>query len=402
MDDAIGQVIGTVILQLIMKRYIPFVALVIWALTIPQTLYATNSSTGFQVICDTSYVDEDFEGVSTDSYKDYYSWITNGIRWTSINGKIAQFAGMSTVFAHYYSYGRSYAALISCKISNVDSLYFKAKRSGGDHSITIAYSTDSSNWVQLAKIDYVSTTALYQYAYKFPEIGDYYIRFWVNAALGKYVYLDDIRISRVACQDSYKRVLPSANIGTICLPKAVAEGDYSGATFYRIASKTGHSDNPTSMALEEVTALEAGKPYIFEPASDATEITLKMSGEAVSEAGNERGLYGTLTDIDESTLTPNTDLFMVAQNQIWSVGEGCTLAANRAYIKMSEVPAEEDASPVAGRHYLQISNSAYSTPAAIEKAQVEPTVPAGKLMRDGHFVIERNGQYYSVDGKLWK
>lgn len=136
--------------------------------------------------------------------------------------------------------------------------------------------------------------------------------------------------------DGYVRPnLTEGKIGTICLEHTIENvANISGAKFYSIAGK--HLDaegNPTSLVLEEETnGLLGGYPYIF--IASATDIVIAYEGDAdATSAENNNGLYGSLEDMDVAE-----GMYLVSGNKIQKCGTGCSIAANRAYINMAEVP----------------------------------------------------------------
>ena len=124
--------------------------------------------------------------------------------------------------------------------------------------------------------------------------------------------------------------LTEGNFGTLCLPKG---GTATGATIYSVAGKRVDADNnPTSLVLEEVTALEPGKPYIFCATGDELKVTytgIDFSAVALSE----NGLIGNFTneaDVQEGK-------YLLHENKLVKCGAGCKINANRAYLDMIQV-----------------------------------------------------------------
>ena len=114
-------------------------------------------------------------------------------------------------------------------------------------------------------------------------------------------YLKNISIKRVPPFDANRTSLKVNSYGTFCYPQAVAEGMYTGATFYRILEKTG-----IGFILEEVRSLQAGRPYMF--VAEANTIYVDWSGDAVTEPVNDAqnyGLVGANFDTVHSTLKPS-------------------------------------------------------------------------------------------------
>ena len=127
---------------------------------------------------------------------------------------------------------------------------------------------------------------------------------------------------------TYTRTVTPGNYGTICLKGGAKE--YSGATFYEVAGKDGHK-----IILDEVTELEAGKPYIFYAEDEVLKITLGYETE--SEAGKYNSLQGTFTQIAPEETNALTGNYIIYNNLIKKCGKNCGLEANRAYFIASEM-----------------------------------------------------------------
>ncbi len=82
---------------------------------------------------------------------------------------------------------------------------------------------------------------------------------------------------------------------------------------------------------------------LFIPETDVLRIWYAESTQVLT-AGNENGLHGTFENIiDGAAGTPNNKLegnYVIYNNMFQRCGEYCQLAANRAYIKMDEVPVQ--------------------------------------------------------------
>ena len=130
----------------------------------------------------------------------------------------------------------------------------------------------------------------------------------------------------------YTRTVTAGAWGTICLPNDVAADDYAGVKFYSIAGKDKAVD-PTSITLQEVSELEAGVPYLFQVNEDATKLLAAYGKQSVATAGSNNGLIGSFagTDVAEG-------MYLLSGGKIVLCGTGCSIAANRAYINMDEVP----------------------------------------------------------------
>ena len=117
--------------------------------------------------------------------------------------------------------------------------------------------------------------------------------------------------------------LTVGSYGTICLPYAV--NNFTGATFYEVAGK---EDN--KIVFDEVTELEAGKPYIF--MAEAAEIKLAQVGEEYTGSAKlHNSLQGTFTQIDPAETNALTGNYIMYNNIIKKCGANCGLQAYRAY-----------------------------------------------------------------------
>ena len=133
--------------------------------------------------------------------------------------------------------------------------------------------------------------------------------------------------------NGYTRTVSAGNYGTICLPYAVAAGDFAGVEFYSVAGKLMNGGQPSAIVLAPVTELEAGVPYIFSATDD--QLLAAYSGDR-AEAASANGLVGTFEYIDVAE-----GMYMISsENKVQLCGTGCTLGANRAYI-MGETLSDE-------------------------------------------------------------
>lgn len=200
-------------------------------------------------------------------------------------------------------------------------------------------------------------------------------------------------VIRRAAPDYERAITNTANVGTICLPYAVAEGDYAGATFYELVS---YADN--MLVFEQVSSLEAGMPYVFLPEEDATSITCYYSGEEALTANHKNGLYGSYT---RELIGGNQDNYVIVSNQCRQVGANTYVGANRAYIKLSEVPTVVAPKPL-GARIISIVCDEESTTDIIDVESESGDEKTVKRLKDNQIMIIGNGEIHSVDGKRIK
>ena len=130
----------------------------------------------------------------------------------------------------------------------------------------------------------------------------------------------------------YKRSgLSEGKFGTICLPYNVETAEWSGATFYEIVGKKTLDGMVISLSLRKVSALVAGCPYIFKAENET--LVAAYGNEEATSASENNGLVGSLVDtpVDEG-------MYLIWNNMVKKCGTGCSIAANRAYINMDNVP----------------------------------------------------------------
>lgn len=127
----------------------------------------------------------------------------------------------------------------------------------------------------------------------------------------------------------YTRDVTPGRVGTICLPYAVEEGDFSGARFY----ETDYIKDE-KLYFSEVKRLEAGMPYVFFADAEASKVVAAYSGEAVEEPKSKNGLYGTFTQM---SISETDNIVVLSNNSLVLCGDGSSLSPNRAYLKIDEI-----------------------------------------------------------------
>ena len=124
---------------------------------------------------------------------------------------------------------------------------------------------------------------------------------------------------------TYTRPVTADKWGTLCLPyNAIVEG----ATLYTFEG-VDNTDAPTVAYFEEAASVEAGKPYFFKATGET--LTATYTSGVAQEAGSAKGAVGTLEDMDVAE-----GKYLLSNNELVKCGTGCTLAANRVYVDMSE------------------------------------------------------------------
>ena len=135
---------------------------------------------------------------------------------------------------------------------------------------------------------------------------------------------------------SYSRTLTPDRYGTICLPKAAKAGHYSGAVFYSVAGKRlNDAGTPYHVVLEEVSELQAGRPYVILATANTLEV--EYAGAAVHEASTHNGLVGSLEGCDVAE-----GMYLLSNNTVVKCGTDCNITANHAYFNIADMPVYED------------------------------------------------------------
>ena len=183
-------------------------------------------------------------------------------------------------------------------------------------------------------------------------------------------------------------------LGTVCISHGVAS--VNGANIYQVAGKQAGGN----VVFESVTTMEPGKPYLFEATANVVEFFYSAEAEAAS-AGNHKGMYGTFGNITITDDLANTYYF--AGHTLWSAVDltstGLSVPANRAYIKMDQVP-NMSASPAPGKRYITLSVNGNNGTTGIGELNASET-PV-KMIIDGKLYILRGEKMYNANGQLVK
>lgn len=188
----------------------------------------------------------------------------------------------------------------------------------------------------------------------------------------------------------YTRSVTDGQWGTVCLPYGATS--FEGADFFKVNYYNG-SDK---LYIEPVTTLEAGMPYIFEATAAGT-LTINHSATApiaYSAVGNEGGLYGSFA---RKVITSDGNFAAISGGQVVIVENGYTLTvpACRAYLDMNEVPrtVQPHSAP------LRVMGVPCSTPTSLYQTR-DTKHQTQKLLRNGQFVIIREGKTYNAQGQI--
>ena len=201
-------------------------------------------------------------------------------------------------------------------------------------------------------------------------------------------------------RNEFTRSVTSGKYGTICLPYNA--NYFEGAIFYEVAWMNT-SVSPWQVLVDEVTELEAGKPYIF--MAESNNILVACQGDAIAEPGNYNGLYGTFDDITDGAASTTGNIlennYMLSNNAIIKCLGNCKLPAYRAYIKLDEISTTEPAL-MPGRRRVALDVQGGNEATGVDNLTEDGVVPAMEGTYDvlGRKMTEpTNTGFYIVNGK---
>ena len=193
----------------------------------------------------------------------------------------------------------------------------------------------------------------------------------------------------------------SGNYATICLPKA---GKIIGATLYEIAY---YGETSKKIFFDEIVngEMEAGIPYIFQPAAGVEKINVYYSDNTAENvgAGNRNGLIG-FYDLNNPAARHDIDqdagFYILYNNQYWLVsGRKAYVENYRAYIKLADItPSEPTLAP--GRRRISMSVNDTQTTTGFENAEANEA--PHKVLINGELFILRGEKMYDAKGQLVK
>ena len=197
----------------------------------------------------------------------------------------------------------------------------------------------------------------------------------------------------------YTRTVTNGRYGTICLP--YGSSNMTGAIFYKVAYL---NESTMRVFVDEVTELEAGKPYIFMATSNL--IKVLYQGEEVLSASHHNGLYGTFTTIEDGAAGAAGNVLegnhMLSNNEIKKCLGNCRLQANRAYFKLDDISTVEPALMPGRRRValgVQGGNEATGVDNLTEDGPIAPNVEGTYDVLGRKMTETTNTGFYIVNGK---
>jgi hypothetical protein len=196
---------------------------------------------------------------------------------------------------------------------------------------------------------------------------------------------------------SLTRSLTSSQYNTFCLPFELSNAQLEEA--FGAGYDLEEFDHATldgdklGLYFSKVTALEAGKPYLLQPATDVTNptfegVTISATSPVDIETTNVdfKGIYSSTT-LDNGN---QNILFLGAENELfWPSAESQDMKGFRAYFQI-----KGPAASVARRaRIIKQENTA----TGMEEIE-DPQSSNRKLIKDGQLYIMHNGSMYNVQG----
>ena len=198
--------------------------------------------------------------------------------------------------------------------------------------------------------------------------------------------------------DTYTRAVTNGNYGTICLPKAAADLSDAGAVFFAVAGKVLEGGKLKQIVFDEVTSLDAGKPYVFQ--ATAAELNIPLTGDAVTEPDNSssNGLIGAFT---VAKVSSSVYVYVLSNNMLYcSKDQSYYVGENRAYFKVDDMSEYDGAAPAPGRRRVVMQTAEEQVVTALDEQAT--TNSCYKTIRNGQLIIIRNGEQYDVTGRQIK
>lgn len=178
--------------------------------------------------------------------------------------------------------------------------------------------------------------------------------------LAKDVYtFDDFVITCTAIDPVYRRAITPGQLGTVCLPMAVTDLTDCGVRMLKVAGYIRDAEGEySSLVFVDVERMEAGVPYVF--LAESEELRLNMTGDGVSEPRRENGLYGVF---DRYPFASDADYeegeyyIINTRNEIQAASVKSGVNANRAYLRLSQVPEFNPEACASGTRLLYLDES---------------------------------------------
>ena len=193
---------------------------------------------------------------------------------------------------------------------------------------------------------------------------------------------------------NYTRDKQGAGVyGTVCYPENIVWCD--GATLYEVAGKEGNK-----VIFDEVTAPEAGMPYIF--IANQEDLYFFCGTDVAATADKKNSLQGTFTQIEDGAEGAFGNIlegnYVLYNNIIKKCGAYCGLHANRAYFVATELENMGTApAAVQGRRRISLDVASENTATGLDNLTNGENTTI-KTIENGQLIIIRKGEKFNAQG----
>ena len=197
--------------------------------------------------------------------------------------------------------------------------------------------------------------------------------------------------------------LTAGNYGTICLPQEVT--DATGATFYKVASKTIKEGDIKFISLEEVNELTAGEAYIYQATADKIDVTYVSNYEVKTPVAATKSGTG-VTGVFTRTAIP-VGYYMVKNNMIYlvDVADWAFAGANKGWLELDGI-AEDNGSAGSHRVVMFVDNDDDPTGLDNSEQRIENNSQTSNLKPQTIYDLQgrkvtqlQKGHIYLINGK---
>ena len=204
-----------------------------------------------------------------------------------------------------------------------------------------------------------------------------------------------VRVSKIEFLAlGYTRDVNVGELATVCLPNACVARDVE------VYELVGKEPQYGKIVFDEILSgeLMAGKPYLLRVTNPKAKFYYTVDAPA-AEPDNSGAMKGTFVNL---TLTELSNIYYFAQKALWSCVDLTSLSvpANRAYVKMDEMPAISEPNPAPGVRRITLGVNGQNTATGVEN--IGTSEQPMKMIIDGQLYIIRGEKMYDAQGKLVK
>lgn len=181
---------------------------------------------------------------------------------------------------------------------------------------------------------------------------------------------------------------------TICLPANISDWNIThafgeGVEVMELTSSARNGDELQLTFSDSHTWMSACKPYLVRVAADVENPTFLGVSFDNTASTTTSTTYADMVGSFETMDLDNTMHYLGPNNYLYQPATSVSMAGYRAYFVLRDAPAGAPA------RIVFHDNAA----TAVDELQ-QPDAGAQKLLRDGQLLIQRGGQYYTIDGRI--